>query len=398
MLSEIKNYTKRRFMRVERGLWVFTSFGGHYSDNPKYISQKLHEICPETRIVWLVKKEYIDLLPEYVQGVDIGSPEANVYRGRAQVVVDNVYGDRAFSRMSNSFTDKVKARAFRFLNGKKTQKTYTTWHGTPLKRMGRDQIGNEVYDFSCPHTTMMLGNKFTLDIMQHLTFDKIKMELIGTPRNDILFADENAALKMREKLGLPTDKKLLLYAPTFRNDGKDTEGKNLQRSGLDQLNEIDFDRLFKTLSEKFGGEWAFVCRFHYHVAKMVDWDGLNAKYEGRFINGNLHDDMSEYMLCADILMTDASSCMFDYSVTKKPCFIYFPDLDNYKNKERGFYIDVEELPYPLAVSFEELDRNIKCFDDEAYKAKTDEMLKKFGFVDDEGSSERIVRFILGEQR
>ena len=398
MLGEIKKYTKRRFARVERGLWVFTSFGGHYSDNPKYISQKLHEISPETRIVWLVKKEYLESLPEYVLGVDIGSPEADHYRGRAQVVVDNVYGDRAFSRMSNSLSDKIKLRAFRFLNGKKTQKTYTTWHGTPLKRMGRDQIGNTVYDFSCPHTTMMLGNKFTLDIMQHLTFDKIKMELIGTPRNDILFADGDYAAKMREKLGLPNDKKLLLYAPTFRNDGKDTEGKNLQRSGLDQLNEIDFDKLFATLSEKFGGEWAFVCRFHYHVAKMVDWDGLNAKYEGRFINGNLHDDMSEYMLCADMLMTDASSCMFDYSVTGKPCFLYFPDLENYKNKERGFYIDVEELPYPLAVSFEELDRNVKTFDAEAYKAKTDEMLKKFGFVDDADSSERIVRFILGEQR
>ena len=57
MLGEIKKYAKRRFARVERGLWVFTSFGGHYSDNPKYISQKLHEISPETKIVWRVKKE-----------------------------------------------------------------------------------------------------------------------------------------------------------------------------------------------------------------------------------------------------------------------------------------------------------------------------------------------------
>ena len=398
MLSKIKNYTKCRFSRVEKGLWVFSSFGGHYSDNPKYISQKLYELCPDTKIVWLVKKEYLSSLPEYVIGVDINSDEAVNYRAKAQIVVDNVYGERAFSRMSNSLGDRVKACAFRFLNGKKTQKTYTTWHGTPLKRMGRDQIGNTVYDFSCPHTTMMLGNRFTLDIMQHLTFNKLKMELLGTPRNDILFADEDKARETRERLGLPSDRKLLLYAPTFRNDGKDTEGKNLQRSGLDQLNEIDFDRLFKTLNEKFGGEWAFVCRFHYHVAKMVDWEGLNAKYEGRFINGNLHDDMSEYMLCADILMTDASSCMFDYSVSYKPCFLYFPDLDNYKNKERGFYIEVEELPYPVAVSFDELESNIKNFDADRYRAKTDEMLERFGYVDDANSSERIVRFILGDQK
>ena len=398
MLDQFVKLAKRRLSKTEKGLWVFTSFEGHYSDNPKYISQKLHEKAPDIKIVWLVKKHVLPSLPDYVKGVDIDSGEAEIYRGRAEVVIDNVYGGRSFQRMSNSLGAKFKGFVFKALTNKKSQHTYTTWHGTPLKRMGRDQIGNTIYSFSCPHTTMMLGNKFTLDIMQHLTFNKIRMELIGTPRNDILFADASAAESMREKLGLPQDKKILLYAPTFRNDGKDTDGKNVQRIGLDQLNEIDFDKLFATLSDKFGGEWVFVCRFHYHVAKMVDWEGLNKKYEGKFINGNDHDDMSEYMLCADILMTDASSCMFDYSVTGKPCFVYFPDLDNYKNKERGFYMDIEELPFPVAVSFDELAENISSFDGQAYVAAIKAMHEKFGYVDDANSSERIVNYILGEQK
>ena len=397
MLGQLVRYFKRRVAKVERGLWVFTSFDGHYSDSPKYVSMALHEIKPDAKIVWLVNKKFLPLLPDYVLGVDIESDEAEYYRGRAEIVVDNVYCGRVYSRMSDTFLDKVKERILYILDNKRSQRAYTTWHATPLKCIGRDQVGNTVYSFSCPGVTMFWGNQFTIDTMRHVTFDKLKMQLIGTPRNDILFSDEEKAFEMRKKLGLPIDKKIVMYAPTFRNDGRDVEGKNVLRSGINQMDEIDFDRLFAALSERFGGDWVFLCRFHYHVEKLVDWEGLNKRYEGRFINGNLHDDMAEYLLCTDLLITDASSSMFDYSVSgHKPCLLYFPDLENYQSKERGLYVDVTKLPYPLAVTFEELERNIRSFDEEKYKADVDALLQEFGFVDDAHSSERIVNYILGD--
>ena len=398
MLHQFLNLLKQRCMKTEKKLWVFTSFGGQYSDNPKYISIKLHEIDPTVKIVWLVKKEVLPTLPSYVTGIDINSEDALRYRGRAEVCIDNVYGEKAISCFSDTFLTKIKAKIFAALVKKKSQHTYTTWHGTPLKRMGRDQIGNTVFDFYCPNTTMVLGNQFTLDIMQHLTFGKIQMQLLGTPRNDILFSGETKQSELKMALGLPMDKKILLYAPTFRNDGKDTEGKNVQRSGLDQLSELDFPRLFETLSDKFGGDWVFVCRFHYHVAKLVDWARLNEQYNGKIINGNDHDDMSEYMVCADMLMTDASSCMFDYSVTGRPCFLYFPDLEHYQGKERGFYLDVNELPFPVATDCEGLIERLKNFDLEAYQSAAQKMQETFGYVDDSNSSQRIVNYMLGEHQ
>ncbi|MBQ8447857.1 MAG: CDP-glycerol glycerophosphotransferase family protein, partial [Clostridia bacterium] len=267
-----------------------------------------------------------------------------------------------------------------------------------LKRMGRDQLGNDVADFFCPNTTMVLGNRFTLDIMKHLTFGKIPMQLLGTPRNDILFSSTENVRELKEKLGLPQDKKIILYAPTFRNDGKDTEGKNVLRSGINQINEIDFNGLFESLGKRFGGEWVFIGRFHYHVEQMVDWEALNKKYNGKIINGNAHDDMAEYLVCADVLLTDASSCMFDYALTRKPCLIYFPDLENYGSKERGFYIGVDELPFPVSKTGGELISAVDSFNGEKYLADVEKMFSDFGYADDENSSERVVKYILGEQK
>lgn len=396
MFNTILKLLKYKSKKTKKGLWVFTSFNGHYSDNPKYISQKLHDIDPSKEIIWLVKKDYLSLLPEYVKGLEIHTKQADNAKGAAEVIIDNVYGEKEYALFDRSIKSKFKSIIYRFLINKKKQTVYTTWHGTPLKRMGRDQLGNTVFDFYCPNTIMILGNQFTLDIMKHLTFEKIPMKLLGTPRNDILFGNNNKTLK--EKLELPIDKKIVLFAPTFRNDGKDTEGKNVLRSGVNQLNEIDFNKLFRTLNEKFGGEWVFVCRFHYHVESLVNWDELNHKYEGKFINGNLHDDMAEYLACTDILITDASSCMFDYALTEKPCMLYFPDLENYKGKERGFYLDINELPFPVAKDNETLISNIESFDSENYKMKVKEMLERFGHIDDENSSERIVKYILEETK
>lgn len=396
MLAKLFGYVRAKLTRVKKNMWMFSSFEGQYSDNPRYLSEKLHEISPDKEIVWLVRSELLTSLPDYVRGVDIRSAEADRIRASAEVIIDNVYGGKAYSRYGEGFGARAKARLFEFLTSKKGQHTYTTWHGTPLKRIGRHQIGNDIKDFCCPDTTMILGNRYTLDIMNEVTFGKIDMKLIGTPRNDMLFGTGDIA-KRKRAARLPEDKRILLYAPTFRNDGKDTEGKNLQRSGIDQLAALDIDRLFATLSSKFGGEWTMVCRFHYHVADAVDWKSLEEKYPGRFINGNTGVDMAEYLAATDLLLTDASSCMFDFALTGRPCLLYFPDIENYRGRERGFYTDTSELPFPLAVDGEELISAIEGFDGTAYAEGIGNMKEKMGFVDTADSSERIIRYILGER-
>lgn len=371
--------------------WVFTSFGGHYSDNPKYLSLKLHELDPSIEIIWLVNKEYMSDVPSFFRVVEFGTDEAIKYAASAEVIIDNVYGNAAFFKKRNGIVDNLKSFLLSIIYINRKQRIYTTWHGTPLKRMGRDQIGNDITGVRCGNIRMILGNRFTMKKMRHITFNKIPMKVMGTPRNDILFLNKRD--EYCDLLDLPRDKRIILFAPTFRNDGKDTQGKNIDRSGLDQLNSFDFDRLFSLLNIKFGGDWVMVCRFHYHVAELVDWESLNKKYNGRIINGNAYDDMAQYLLCADILLTDASSCMFDYVLTGKPCFIYFPDIANYERKERGFYFPINILPFSTSVNFKELLSNISSFDNKRYLKEINMLMKRLGYCEDGNASERIIRQI-----
>ncbi|MGG7190018.1 CDP-glycerol glycerophosphotransferase family protein [Clostridium paraputrificum] len=397
MKHSIDNFIKAviyKFTAVKPKRLVFSSYDGHYSDSPKYISQKIHELAPQYEIIWLLKKEFSYDLPEYVKWYDIDTFKAQKIRGSATALIDNVYCNRSFTVMENTIGNRLKANIFKFLYNKPNQPGFTTWHGTPIKRGGRDQIGNEsISDFICPNVTMIVGNQHSIETLSHITFKKLNMKLIGTPRNDLLF-DKKSYASLRKKLNLPENKKMVLFAPTFRNDGRDVEGKNIQRSGLNQIKEIDFEKLFETLHRKFGGEWIFVCRFHYHVSNLVDWDALTKKYNGRVINGNEFDEMAEYLACTDLLITDASSCSLDYSLTQKPCFLFFPDFEHYKNQERGFYLNLEMLPFPLAMNSCELLKNINDFDEEEYKINVEKMLSDMGYVDDECSSKRVVKYIL----
>lgn len=386
-----------KYQNVTGNRWVFTAFHGHYSDNPKYISEKLHELDPSAEIIWLVEPKYTDLLPDYVKAANIQSDEARSYVNTAEILVDNAYAQRGYNYRKGFFA-KCKAAVNRFLYFKKSQKIYTTWHGTPLKRMGRDQLGNEdICGFVCGNIKGFFNNRYTADILKHMTFGKLKTEILGSPRNDLLFCDAAKAAELKEKLGLPKGKKVAIFAPTFRNDGKDIADKNIARSGLDQLKEMDIPLLLNTLSEKFGGEWVLICRFHYYVDSMVNWADLESKYPGQIINGNLHDDMAEYLACTDVLLTDASSSMFDFALTKRPCFLYFPDLENYRNSERGFYVELESLPFSCAEEFSELLAQIKEFDFEKYRIGVDAMQERFGGIDDAYASERIVKYIMSER-
>ena len=342
--------------------YVFTSYEGHYNDNPRYISEAMQHLAPKKEIVWLVSRDRLSLLPEGVRGVEYGTLKAAAVRGSATAIVDNVYGGRSCWMYDERLSAKQKLICF--LQKKKGQRVYTSFHATPLKHLGRDQIGNRICGLVCPETTMFLGNRFAADIMDHVTFGLIRTEVLGMPRNDPLFLPEETRMKIRQKLGLPAARRILLYAPTFRNDGRDTEDKNVRRSGIEQLESMDPDRLFEALGNRFGGEWTMVCRFHYHVEDAVDWEKLEQTYPGRFLNGNLSDDMAEYLTCTDVLVTDASSSMFDFALTGRPCFLFFPDYEHYRDRERGFYTDPEQLPFPLCRTFDSLTEAIAGFREE----------------------------------
>lgn len=210
--------------------------------------------------------------------------------------------------------------------------------------------------------------------------------MYGTPRNDIFFNKSIDIKSVKEKLKLPLDKKIIIYAPTFRDN-------DINNSGISQMQQINFEQLFKSLSNRFGGDWVFVFRVHSVVSQEINTEELTRKHGCKFINGNIGDDMMEYLVCSDVLLTDYSSSMFDFALTKRPCFLYCQDLDNYKNNVRGFYFSIDKLPFPISSNSENLCDSIVNFDSEIYECKVNSFLKEIGNIEDGHASERVVQDI-----
>ena len=377
---------------INRKRIYVSSFAGRYSDSPKQIANFLKKMHPELEIAYLVKRDCRTLPDCFVRSVS-GSWRDAFYRSTALIVIDNNYGKHEVWLKDNTETSKriFNSKVAKIKN--KNQFVYTSWHGTPLKCMGIDTPNSEIIDFECPNTRMFLGNEFTAKIMNHLMFQRVPIDLIGTPRNDPLFVkDVLVENELKKSAGIPINKKVLLYAPTFRDSNGEGSKPNVNKSGLDQIKQIDFSFLQKVLSDKFGGEWVIVLRFHYFVDKQVDWNQLAIESHGSVINGNKLDDMTDYLRITDLLLTDASSCMFDFALTSRPCFLFFPDVDEY-SKYRGLYFKFNELPFKVALSFDEFIETIKSFNPDQYENERLNFLNRIGNIDDGRSTIRVCEYI-----
>ena len=382
-----------RITPVKKDRVLFSSYHGHFSDNPKAIYEYCKVHYPQFEYVWLINPSLVGNIPSGLKYINIDNSIAKAkIEGSAKVHIGNFYGN-SITLYENERFHKLKKIAFYLFNCKSNQQFYTTFHGTPYKQIGRDRLNNDVAEFISFNTEMILGNQFSVDLFNHISDNTIKTSLIGCPRNDILFK-QDVRDDLCKKLKLDSNYRYLLYAPTFRSNEQFYRSDEVNKSGVEQLGTFDFDSLFNTLKNKLGGEWRIICRFHQHVQKQIDWVLLNSKFDNSIINGNDSDEMAEYLCVADALLTDYSSAMFDYALTKKPCFLYVPDLSNYVNNERGLYIPIEELPFPFAETFEELLSTIRSFDICSYTEQVSALLQRMGYVDSEYSTEKVSEYIV----
>ena len=370
-----------RFMPCARNSVFFYSFTGLYNDNPKYISEKLHELNPNVRIAWLVSDYGKDEPPSYVKKILYGTWNYYYYVYSSRVVVDNWAGLRTFEYGSPFY--KILMCALHMLLHKNGQLNISTWHGTPLKKIGQDSHSTQK-KYCCPGLTYITsGCEYTKEKLERAydLYDRVK--LYGTPRNDILFC-KNDVEDLKRKLGLPLEKKVVLFAPTFRD--------YLKMGGVYQIKTFGIERLLQALSNQFGGDYVFVFRLHQIDSKYI-MDHKPIDLNRCIINGNIGDDMAEYLSCTDVLITDYSGSMFDFALTGRPCFLFSPDREEYC-KERGMYIDYSTLPFPIADTFDALIQNINGFSSNKYENDVRTFLEKIGNVEDGRASERIVADIL----
>lgn len=282
-----------------------------------------------------------------------------------------------------------------FIVKRESVKYIQTWHGTPLKKLALDMESihmdgeksledykNKFRQNSQTWDYLISQNKFSTEVFRRcFDFHKEMLEC-GYPRNDVLFRNNNQTQieLIKQKYNIPLDKKVILYAPTWR----DNQFYGNNRYKFNQA--LDYHKLRKVLS----GKYIFIVKCHYLVQDAIDW----TPYEGFVYSFDSKIDIAELYLIADCMITDYSSVMFDYSLLKRPMFFFAYDLKEYKEELRGFYFDyLSEIPGPVSQSTEELIAQIEQYSHEEWKEKFDSFSEKFNTFDHGNASKQVISLI-----
>lgn len=263
---------------------------------------------------------------------------------------------------------------------RRRQLTMNTWHAAMnYKQIGpgsiafRDDAHRRIFALRNVQPKVYLSGSrfFTEDTSRSFGFDKKVFVPTGLPRNDVLFRD---AAALRTQLGtryaLEEGIRLALYAPTFR------QGYREDVYGL------DFERLAGNLSARFGGQWKILYRRHYFVS------GEGNQWPACVRDVSDADDMNELLAVCDVLISDYSSCLWDFSLTKRPAFIYASDLEAYRKDDRGFAYPLEKWPFAMAKDNDELEKCVLAFDEAEYAQRIEAHHADAGAYDDGHAAER----------
>lgn len=316
-----------------------------YSCNLKALTESLLRERPDAyEICWIVRREE-DLAALQARGIPavmLHSFAHVRYRFRAGIVITNDEFYPAFRRR----------RGQRYIN---------TWHGgINYKKIGYAGLAFDnplqklIYRMNnpCPDLFVSGSRSFTETASEAFGFPRSVFAEIGLPRNDLLCrpADPDRVAEIKASLGLSAPDRIVLYAPTFR-------GGNRPPQGIENA-----EGLLSCLKERFGGTWRLLVRQHYFVA-------ADPAASSCVTDVSDYEDMQELLLISDVLISDYSSCMWDFLLTERPCFVYAEDLDGYETGDRSFFVPPSLWPYPIAQSADELYRKIAAFDAEAYRER-----------------------------
>lgn len=355
-------------------IFMSSFYGKGYGGNPKYIAEELVKQNLGYEIIWVVSGEKEKKsLPEGIKTCMKGTLKEMFHIATAKVWVD----------------DCRKAIFYK----RKGQYYIQTWHGDiGLKKIEKDAenkldipyINMAKKDAKCSDLVISGAKWFTTLIRRAFWYDGEILEC-GYPRRDMLLQnDENQIREIKKELGVEQNAKILLYAPTFRAHQKN---ENSDFSCFD----LHWQEVLPAMEEKFGGKWVGLLRLHPGVAKYSHC--LN--YPTGIIDVSAYPDMQELLLVSDCVISDYSSSLFEFGVTKKPGFIFALDFADYKD-DRDVYFDITKLPFPFSESNEQLLRDISQFDESKYSADMDYFYhSELGICDDGTASKQIAERIKG---
>lgn len=333
-------YKVGSYLPQNKQLIIFESFHGkQFSDNPRALYEYIKMNYPDYNCYW---------------SVDASSTE-----------IFNTYNLNTVNRFSFKWLLLLPRAKYWIFNtriplwiNKPERVTYLqTWHGTPLKKLGIDIMNvtmpgtnTEKYKENFQKASsrwdyLISPNHYSTQIFTRAFGFEGKVIETGYPRNDILTTENNIDTinRIKEHIGIDKEKKVILYAPTWRDN-------QFHKKGAYKFKlELDLQR-FK---ETYGDQAVLLLRMHYLIADAIDLSG----YENIIYDMSRYSDIRELYLISDGLITDYSSVFFDYGKLKRPILFYVYDLEVYRDQLRGFYLDFyNEAPGPL------LETNDSLFD------------------------------------
>ncbi|MGX7126896.1 CDP-glycerol glycerophosphotransferase family protein [Enterococcus viikkiensis] len=341
------------FYKNKKDIILFNSFGGKkIDDSPFELYQEIkkRDIFKNCKLIWAV--EDIDQVTPPVENIiSINSIKFFKMAIQSKVWITNSSMQRGLI-LKNSDTI--------YLN---------TWHGTPMKNMGIDIVKKEqsfqIREDKKDVDLFLVQSSYEKEIFENAFSMSEKQFLnVGYPRNDrLLNFDCTEVSDIKKRLNINNNKKVILYAPTFRPEVTDSEGRIVMDL------KFDIHKMVETLGEDF----IILLRAHYetYVPNFSD------AYEDKFLNVTDYTNLNDLLIITDLLISDYSSIFFDYSLLSKPMIAYVYDFDEYRLK-RGLYFDIREF-LPSAKNMKELIDLIINYqeDSSSYIEKTKIFQKQF---------------------
>lgn len=383
-VSKIKNVLNRIRCRLARykglrepienkKIVVDNFFGRGYGDNPKYIIDEVLRQDPSIDIVWLIN-DHVDAkeFPAGIRTVKIDSPKAAYEYATAHIWIDNI---------KNNFKGIKRPEQF-YLQ---------TWHGgIAFKKIEKaveshldpGYVEASKKDSKITDAILSDSNWVTESIRENFWYDGEILET-GFPRNDAFFKNTKETEKrVRRFYNISPNIKIVLYAPTFRNNVKIEDQRFLY--------EVNGIKIKEACEKKFGGQYVFLERVHPNVASQI-----NLPVSEFVKSANDYPDMQDLLVSADVLITDFSSSVFDFILSKHRVFLFAKDYDQYIANERELNFNIkEDLPFSFANNENELIQNINSYDDEKGEKNVEELISSFGLKEDGHASERVAKVLL----
>lgn len=363
-LVAVRSVAGRGWMRLQhrlRGIRpqrvFFSSFRGKaYCDSPRFISEALHRLRPDLEIVWQLSRNAYDAdVPGYVHTVHPRSLKALSMIATSRCLVDN------FNRPM--YMPKFPEQLY-----------IQTWHGDRgFKKCQLDMDPSAPYPDGAQMDLAVSGSEFGNAVYRSAFGYAGKILCQGIPRNDLLIHPASQRMrKVRTRLNIKEDVRILTYAPTFRDTAV----------GEPWTPPFDISHLLSLLQQAHGGEWTCLVRGH-------DLCG-NARVEGAMDVSN-YPEMAEILMITDILITDYSSCAGDFVLTGRRVILYQPDRADFVRDDRALYMDPSQTGYRIAQSLSELEAHLTSSEDD--RARDEAILRYYGAVESGHAAQSVAEYI-----